>query len=183
MPKVLVPIAQGSEELEAVTIIDILRRAQVEVTVAGLEEAPVRMSRGVVIVPDMPLAQALALDFDMIVLPGGLPGAEHLGNDPRVTDLVRQMAANGKYTCAICAAPRVLALAGVLEGRKVTAYPGFIDNGEFPGVAYTGGAVQQDGKVITSRGPGTALDFALHLVEVLCGDERRRSVEDALVRG
>jgi 4-methyl-5(b-hydroxyethyl)-thiazole monophosphate biosynthesis len=183
MFKVLVPVADGSEELEAVTIIDILRRAQINVTVAGLDDKPVRMSRGVTLVPDTSLSDALTEEYDMVVLPGGLPGADNLGGDERLTSLVERMAKQGKYTCAICAAPRVLALAGVLDGKKATAYPGFIDNGEFPKVTYTGSAVQEDGKVITSRGPGTAMDFALHLVQTLCGADRRQSVEEALVRG
>src|SRR4051812_11606156 len=108
MPRVLVPLADGCEEIEAVTIIDILRRAQVEVVVAGLNDGPVRASRGTVIVPDTTLDQALTSDYDMIALPGGLPGADHLAEDARVTALLRKMADQSKFVCAICAAPKAL---------------------------------------------------------------------------
>jgi len=109
MASVLVPLAQGCEELEAVTIIDLLVRAGIEVLSAGLEAGPVHCSRGVTILPDTTLDEALQRDFDMVVLPGGLPGADHLDADPRIQVLLKTMAAKGKYTAAICAAPKVLA--------------------------------------------------------------------------
>lgn len=183
MARVLVPLAEGCEELEAVTVIDLLRRAQVEVVTAGLVPGPVRASRKTVLVPDATLEAVLGEDFDMIVLPGGLPGADYLAQDARVTGLLRQMAAAGKYTCAICAAPKVLALAGLLDGKRMTAYPGIIDPAEFPALRHTGAAVECDGAIITSRGPGTAMDFALALIEALCGAGTRDSVEKGLVRG
>jgi 4-methyl-5(b-hydroxyethyl)-thiazole monophosphate biosynthesis len=180
MASVLVPLADGCEELEAVTIIDLLRRAGVEVVAAGLKPGTVRASRGVHLVPDMTLDEALRHDYDMVVLPGGMPGAAHLKEDPRIIELLKRMAATGKYTAAICAAPMVLAEAGVLNGRQATSYPGFLD--ALPGVTVSAEAVVQDGKVLTSRGPGTAMDFALALVEVLAGPDKRRQVETALVR-
>ncbi len=182
MADVLVPLAQGCEELEAVTIIDILRRADIKVVTAGLDGEPVRASRAVTIVPDTTLDRVLGQDFDMVVLPGGLPGADNLNNDERVHQLLKRMAEQGKYVCAICAAPVVLAKAGLLSGKKATSYPGFVDKMGLDDVTYTGAAVEQDGKVITSRGPGTAMDFALTLIEALLGAERRKTVEDALVR-
>jgi len=181
-PKVLVLIAQGCEELEAVTCIDLLRRAEVEVVTAGLDGQPVTASRGVVLMPDCSLDSALASEYDMVVLPGGLPGAEHLANDVRVLDMVRRMASAGRFTCAICAAPTVLAKAGVLAGKRATSYPGFLENLDLPDVTCTGEAVVRDGQVITSRGPGTAMDFALALIEALVGKEKRDTVEQALVR-
>ena len=180
MARVLVPLAQGCEELEAVTIIDLLRRAEIEVVSAGLEEGPVTASRGVMLVPDTTLAQAMAQEFDMVVLPGGLPGAERLGRDERVRDLLLRMAGSGKFTAAICAGPKVLAAAGLLDGRSATSYPGHLDN--FPRVKLMSAPVVTDGKVITSRGPGTAMDFALTLIETLRGKSVRDSVEQALVR-
>jgi 4-methyl-5(b-hydroxyethyl)-thiazole monophosphate biosynthesis len=180
MAKVLVPLAEGCEELEAVTIIDLLRRAGVEVVTAGLKPGIVKASRGVQLMPDMMLDAALQDDYDMVVLPGGMPGASHLKEDARILELLKKMAAAGKYTAAICAAPMVLAEAGVLEGRQATSYPGFLDG--MPGVSVSTEAVVQDGKVLTSRGPGTAMDFALALVEVLSGSEKRQQVEAALVR-
>jgi 4-methyl-5(b-hydroxyethyl)-thiazole monophosphate biosynthesis len=182
MAKVLVPIAEGSEELEAITVIDLLRRANIDVTVASLDGKPVTCSRKTTIVPDCGLADATVQDFDMVVLPGGLPGADHLDNDERLRTLLQQMHADGKFVTAICAAPKVLAHAGVLTGKKATSYPGFLDNTGVDGVASTGGAVERDGNVITSRGPGTAMDFALVLIEALEGAGTRDEVEARLVR-
>lgn len=182
MASVLVPLAQGCEELEAVTIIDLLVRAGAEVVSAGLAAGPVKASRGVVLLPDTTLEEAMKRDFDMVVLPGGMPGAQHLDDDPRIRQLVQKMAAEGRYTAAICAAPRVLASAGVLSGRRATSYPGHLDKMALPDVEYAHEAVVQDGKVITSRGPGTAMDFALTLIENLFGREKRDEVEQGLQR-
>ncbi len=183
MVRVLIPLAQGCEELEAVTVIDLLRRADIEVLTAGLDTHPVIASRGVVLIPDTDLEQVLDEDFDMIVLPGGLPGADNLDNDPRIHQLLRRMQDEDKYTAAICAAPKVLANAGLLAGRQATSYPGFIDAMDLPSTRVLEQAVVIDGKVITSRGPGTAIDFALTLIGQLAGPEVRDSVETSLVRG
>lgn len=182
VPRVLVPLAQGCEELEAVTIIDLLRRAGIEVTSAGLDAGSVTASRGVTLIPDTDLESALKSDYDMIVLPGGLPGADHLDDDERIRSVLKKMANNGKYTAAICAAPKVLANAGVLAGKTATSYPGFLDGLGLSDTTLSNEAVVRDGKVITSRGPGTAIDFALELIEVLSGKEKRNEVETALVR-
>ncbi|MBM2830060.1 MAG: protease [Gammaproteobacteria bacterium] len=182
MAKVLVPLAQGCEELEAVTIIDLLRRAKIEVTTAGLDKQPVIASRGVKLVPDTDLDTALKQEYDMVVLPGGLPGADHLDNDPRIKALLRKMANSKKYTAAICAAPKVFANAGILDGKKATGYPGFLDTMDLPNTEISNEPVVKDGNVITSRGPGTAMDFALELIETLVGKEKRIEVETALVR-
>ena len=175
MKRVLVPLAEGFEELEAVTIIDILRRAGIEVVVASLAGSPVTGSHGIRIAADTPLAALVEQDFDMIALPGGMPGAEHLRNDPRIAGFVRRLHDLGRPVAAICAAPMVLAAAGILEGRRATSYPGFLDGA-------TGEAVVVDRNVITSRGPGTALDFALALVEELLGPAARQSTESRLER-
>jgi len=182
MTAVLVPLAPGFEELEAVTVIDLLRRAQIEVTVAGLAPGAVRGSRGTVIQPDATLDAALGRDYDMVVLPGGQPGANNLEADPRILDLLRRMAAQRKFTAAICAAPKVLATAGVLDGRRATSFPGALDPAKFPRVQIEKLAVVADGKVVTSRGPGTAMDFALELIGLLAGKDRRDQVEAALQR-
>lgn len=183
MAKVLVPLAEGCEELEAVTIIDLLRRAGIEVIAAGLQPGIVKASRGTQLMPDMTLDTALQNDFDMVVLPGGMPGAKHLKEDPRILSLLKKMAGEEKYTAAICAAPTVLAEAGLLKGKKATSYPGFLDKTALPDTHCLADAVVRDGKVLTSRGPGTAMDFALALVEVLSGRETRDQVEAGLVRG
>lgn len=182
MANVLVPLAQGCEELEAITVIDLLRRAGIHVVTAGLDDRPVTASRGCVLIPDTSLDAVLQDDFDMIVLPGGLPGADHLKNDPRIIELVQKMSNNNKFTAAICAAPRVLVQAGVLDGRRVTSFPGAIDAAAVPGLDYVDEPVVTDGKVITSRGPGTAMDFALQLIEVLAGSKQREEVEAGLQR-
>jgi protein deglycase len=178
--KVLIPLAQGCEELEAVTIIDLLRRADISVVTAGLDAKPVTASRGTVIIPDTDLDTALQDDYDMVVLPGGLPGADHLDNDQRIKDILIKMANSEKFTAAICAAPKVLANAGLLDGKKATSYPGFLESANKTEISND--AVVIDGKVITSRGPGTAMDFALTLIESLAGKEKRDEVEKGLVR-
>jgi 4-methyl-5(b-hydroxyethyl)-thiazole monophosphate biosynthesis len=180
MATVLVPLAQGCEELEAVTLIDLLRRADITVVVAGLEAGPVTASRGVVLVPETTLDQISDRDFDMVALPGGLGGAQRLEADRRIAALLRRMAEQGRYVAAICAAPRVLASAGLLKGREATAYPGILD-GQAE-IRPSSAAVVRDGTFITSRGPGTAMDFALTLIELLCGREQRDTVEAALQR-
>jgi len=182
MARVLVPLAHGCEELEAVTIIDLLVRAGIDVVSAGLESGPVTGSRGVVLVPKTTLDAVMHEPFDMIALPGGGSGADRLDHDPRITELLKKMASTGHYIAAICAAPKVLAHAGLLKGKRATSYPGFIDRMNLPDTQYLTDAVVQDGKVITSRGPGAAMEFALHLVEILAGKETRNKVEEGLVR-
>ena len=180
MKRVLVPLAEGCEDLETVTIIDLLRRAGIEVVAAGLAQGPVTASRGVRILPDMTLDEALQLEFDMVALPGGLPGSDHLAADERITELLRRMNESGRFVGAVCAAPKVLARAGVLEGLKATAYPGVLQAEVHPDI--TGEAVTRDGTVITSRSAGTTMDFALEIIETLAGRNTRDEVEASLVR-
>jgi 4-methyl-5(b-hydroxyethyl)-thiazole monophosphate biosynthesis len=182
MPRVLVPLAQGCEELEAVTIIDLLRRAGIEVVTAGLDDRPVKASRGTVLIPDTTLEEVTDQTFDMIALPGGLPGADHLAADQRLIALLQQQHAAGRCAAAICAAPKVLAGAGLLDGRTATSYPGAVDAAAYPAVNFVDDPVVVDGTLVTSRGPGTAMDFALQLIESLIGREPRDQVERGLVR-
>lgn len=182
MKTVLVPLAPGFEELEAVTVIDLLRRAEIRVLAASLDGEPVTGSHGIELVPDMGLDQALEHALDMVALPGGLPGADNLQADRRVTALLRRLADSGKFTAAICAAPRVLAAAGLLDGKRATSYPGFLDAGSAPGIALSVDPVVRDGRVLTSRGPGTAMDFALALIEALSGATVRQRIESGLQR-
>jgi protein deglycase len=120
--------------------------------------------------------------FDMIALPGGMPGAENLKNDARILSLLQKMAAAGNYTAAICAAPIALAQAGLLDGRRATSYPGFVDRMAIPGCRYLTEPVVVDGAIVTSRGPGTAMDFVLTLIELLTDRPTRDRVEAGLVR-
>ena len=171
MARVLVPLADGCEELEAVTIIDLLRRADFSVIAAGLREGPVTASRGVRLWPDTA--------FDLIVLPGGTAGAERLAKHEGLADLLTRHRAGDGWTGAICAGPTVLAAHGLLAGRRVTAFPGTL---EAHGLESSGAPVEMDGRLITSRGPGTAMDFTLTLIEQLAGRERRAAVEGPLQR-
>ncbi len=182
MAKVLVPLAQGCEELEAVTIIDLLRRAEMQVITASLDEKPIVASRGTKLLADTTLDQVINEEFDMIVLPGGLPGADNLNEDQRIHKILKNAVDKNNYVAAICAAPKVLVSAGLLNNKKATAYPGVLEALKNDTVEITGVAVQQDGKVITSRGPGTAMDFALEIITCLLGDEKRKQVESALQR-
>jgi 4-methyl-5(b-hydroxyethyl)-thiazole monophosphate biosynthesis len=180
MKSALVLFAEGSEELEAVTIVNILRRGGVSVSLAGLTSGALRGSRGITLQPDTTMEAALNQEFDMIVLPGGQPGTNNLKADARVLQLVKKMHAQEKYVTAICAAPSVLATAGLLDGKRATSFPTALNN--FPNVNLQESAVVEDGKLITSRGPGTAMDFALTLLERLVGAAKRVEVEAGLVR-
>jgi protein deglycase len=180
MKSAIILFADGSEELEAITVVNILRRAGVSVTLAGLTAGALRGSRGTQLLPDTTLDEALTHNYDMVVLPGGQPGTNNLNADTRVLKLVQQMAQQGKYVTAICAAPSVLAAAGLLDGKQATSFPGALT--PFPQVKQQHAAIVEDGKLITSRGPGTAMDFALTLVERLAGTAKRQEVEMGLQR-
>ena len=175
MPRACVLLAPGFEEIEAVTVIDVLRRAEVDTAVVAVCQptpdgtAPatsVEGSHGISVSADVAIDRAEG-PWDAIVLPGGMPGSAHLRDDERVRDLLRRQHAEGKICAAICAAPIALAAAGVLTGRTATSYPAF--RAEL-GCSYSEEAVVVDGNVITSRGPATSLAFALTLVARLCGD-------------
>lgn len=180
MHKVLVILAEGFEELEAVTVIDVLRRAEIEVVTAGLKEGPVTSARRIRIIPEMELEAVDAEDFDMVVLPGGQPGTNNLAADGRVKELVLQMQKKDRYTAAICAAPFVLSEAGVLETKKATSYPSFQDKLKAKSVSRDERVVI-DGKVVTSQGPATALEFSLQLVEILKGKDKAAEIATAML--
>ena len=182
--KVLVPIADGSEEIEAVCIIDVLRRAGAEVTVASVEkELQITASRGVKIVADTRIEDCTETSFDLIALPGGMPGAERLRDSRPLADLLRRQKDAEMPYAAICAAPAVaLQPHGLLEGRKATTHPGFVDQLNDSSAAES--RVVADDTVVTSRAPGTAIEFALALVALLFGEEKAEEVaEPMLVAG
>ena len=195
--KVLVPLAPGFEEIEAVTVIDVLRRAHVEVVIADLctpgEARQVNGSHEITIASNQSIdalfgrasedgelhGQSLA-EFDAIVLPGGMPGAANLRDDPRVQAALREMFQRGKLVAAICAAPIALARAGLLEGRRATAYPAFRD--QLAGATVVDDQrVVVDGNLITSAGPGTALEFSLRLVAQLVNKETADQLAKAML--
>lgn len=180
--KVLVPIADGSEELEAVSVIDVLRRAGAQVTVAALDRLQVTASRGVKLVADCLLSEVKDDIFELIALPGGMPGAEHMRDSQDLTDMLKKQAQAGRLYAAICASPAVVFQPhGLLAGRRATCHPGRVkdlDNREA-----IESRVVVDGNLITSRGPGTAVEFALQLVESLFGKGKREEVAGPMVIG
>jgi DJ-1 family protein len=176
MAKVLMPLAQGFEEIEALTVVDILRRAEIEIVIAGLKPGSVTGSHSITITPDSTIDAVNAADFDMIILPGGQPGSDNLNADPRIHELLTQFAAADKLIGAICAAPIVLAAAGLLSGKNATCYPSYSDR--LQGGIYVDSPVVSDGTIITSRGPGTAADFGIEIAARLAG----RHVADAVAK-
>ncbi len=178
--RVLVPLAPGFEEIEAVAIVDVLRRAGIEVVVAGLDARTVVGAHAIAIGTDTTLDQVELDGFDAIALPGGMPGTLNLMRDARVLDAVRSLHRRGKLTAAVCAAPMVLAEAGVLSGVEVTAYPSARDQLKDARVVATPRVVHS-GNVCTSQGPGTAIEFALGLVERLLGTAQARTLRQALL--
>lgn len=183
MKKVVVPLAAGFEEIETITVVDILRRAGVGVTIASVDEgAPpgtLEGRSGIKVLPDQPIAMLQASTFDMIILPGGLKGAQTLQRNPHVTRLLKGMQEADRYVAAICAGPTVLASNGMIAGRRLTSHPSVKD--QLDGAFYEERRVVTDGKLITSRGPGTAMEFALALVEILEGNEKMEQVKDAVL--
>jgi protein deglycase len=173
---VLVPLGEGFEELEAVTIIDVLRRAGLKVTVAALGSSPVVGSHAISVACDTTLDAVAENAFDAVVLPGG-PAAQRLRDDERVKSIVKRAAEQGKLVAALCAAPIVLEAAGVLAGKRATVYPGNL----LPSARQVEERVVIDGNIVTSRGPGTALEFSLALVEKLVGTATANELANAMI--
>lgn len=181
MPKVLVPIATGFEEIEAVSIIDVLRRAGIEVIMGALDEMLlVKGANGISVQCDRSMIGITADELDMIVLPGGWGGTKALAQDTGVQNLLKEMDAKGKHIGAICAAPFALESAGVLK-EGYTCYPSIeneIKTGGFQGAQ---NAVVESANVMTSRGPGTAICFGLAIVKKLVGDETYEGLKSGLL--
>jgi protein deglycase len=177
---VLVPIADGTEEIEAVTIIDVLRRAGAEVTVASVDGLQVTAARSVRLVADCLIGQCLDNTYDLVVLPGGMPGAEHLRDSQELKQILQRQSGAGGLVGAICAAPAVvLESHGLLKNRKATCHPNHVKSLRDPSAA--GALVLVDGTVVTSQGPGTAMAFALKLVEMLFGREQMAAVAAPMI--
>ncbi len=179
LKKVLVPLAPGFEEIETITVVDILRRAGAQVVLAATEEGPIEGSRGVYVVPDTLIDQVDDRDFDLVVLPGGQPGTANLQKNETVKSIIKNMHQSKKQVAAICAAPIVLQSAGILKNVVATSHPSVQD--QLHEIDYSEERVVVDGRIITSRSPGTALEFALKLVEILFGRERMDSVNSGVM--
>jgi len=179
MKKICIPLANGFEEVEAVTIIDICRRAEIEVTIAGVEGLNISGSHNIKVTADIEIQNINPNEFDMIVLPGGLPGAETLANNPIVQKILKEQKSKNGLIGAICAAPYALHKAGVLDG-EYTCYPSWenkinLDNYQSDENIVT------DGNIITSKGVGTSLCFALELVKILKGPKVYRDISNAVL--
>jgi len=172
---VLIPVADGTEELEAVAIIDVLRRAGADVTVASVSgNRQITASRGVVLVADTVIEKCMHREYDLIVLPGGIPGAENLRDSDHLTNLLRKQYEKGWLYAAICASPAViLNHHGLLKDRNATCHPAFVDQ---LGSRDQAVPVVVDGNCVTSQGAGTAVEFSLALVERLFGKDQRDEV-------
>ncbi|RIH99787.1 DJ-1/PfpI family protein [candidate division NPL-UPA2 bacterium Unc8] len=179
--KIAVPFTEGFEEIEFSAIVDILRRTGIDVTTFGLIEGAVKGSHGIKVMADSSIDELKAGDFDGIVLPGGYPNFVKLGEDERVLKLVREMDAAGKWIAAICGAPSVLSKAGVLQGKKATIHPAVKDM--LTDAHYVNERVIVDGNLITSQGPGTAVEFSIKLVEILTGKEKAKEVSTEILAG
>ena len=174
---VIMPLADGFEETEAVTVIDILRRAGIGVTTAALQSSIVESARKIRMMADAKLESVNEKEYDAIVLPGGSLGVENLRKSKRIMKIVQEFHKEGKLVAAICAAPSILAEAGILENVRATIYPGMERSLPKP----RGDSVVIDGNVITSQGPGTAMEFSLRLVERLAGREAMNAIREQVV--
>ena len=176
---VLMPVADGSEEIEVVIVVDILRRVPWDVMIAGLGAGAIRASRGVQLMPDAAWADITPEAFDMLVIPGGWDGVTALAKDERLLATVRTFMANGKWVAAICAGPLVLQAAGVLKGRRATCHPGVA--GELTQTPRLNDRVMVDNHLITSQAPGTALEFALALIRAVEGDRKSDELAKSMI--
>lgn len=179
MKRVSVLLADGFEEIEALTVVDLLRRAKIYVdTVAAGEDYMVHGAHGINIQTEDLFEEVNFVEFDMVVLPGG-PGVSNLEEHNGVRRVVKNFVEDGKYVAAICAAPTILGNMGLLKGRRVTCYPTV--ETKLPGAAVSQLPVMQDGNIITGRGVGTAIDFSLKLIEILMGSAKAKEVAASIV--
>ena len=180
MKRTAILFAEGYEEVEALTVVDLLRRAKLGCDIVAVNEADtITGSHGISVGADKTLSQLVMEEYDGLILPGGLRGVNNLAADERVIDLLRRFHEAGKLTAAICAGPTVLAKAGLLEGRKACCYPGMED--QLTGAIACTESVVEDGNIITSRGLGTAIPFALALVAYFCGEKQAQALAKSIV--
>jgi len=171
--------APGFEEIEAITPVDLLRRAGVEVITAGVNSREITGARGIAVVADITAAElVLSEDIEAIILPGGMPGTVNLEKSQAVSDAIDYCFRNNKLICAICAAPSILGHKGLAENKKVTCYPGY--EKQMRGAVTTGEDVVCDGQFITARGAGVSAQFALAIIEKLISAEKAREIKEAI---
>ncbi len=175
----LLILAPGYEELEAVAVVDILRRAGLAVTMAGIQPGPIPSARNVCIVPDSDLDQVKDKAFDLIVLPGGIDGVENLARDERVLEILRKQLEQGRAVGAICAAPALLDRLGFIHGKIITCHP--VCQNAVRDSILEKARVVRDGNIITGQGPGAAMEFALKLVEFLAGKDKMHEVNKGVM--
>ena len=180
MKKTAILFAEGLEEVEGLTVVDLLRRAGIQCDLVSLDgNSTVQGSHGIAVGADRAFSGTDFDSYDGVILPGGMPGTTRLKDDPRVAELLRRFFESGRLTAAICAAPTVLAKAGLLEGRTAVCYPGMEDG--LTGATVGSHTVERDGTVLTSRGMGTAMDFGLALVAYFAGAEQAEALAKAVV--
>lgn len=179
MKKVLVFLAEGFEEVEALTVVDVLRRAEVTCDLCSLKDEYVRGAHDIIVKADKNILDEDIHSYDAIVLPGGMPGSLNLKGNLRVIELVKEFYANGKLVSAICAAPIVLEEAGIISGKNVTSYPGFCD--KLGNCIYKEEEVVTDLNIITSRGPATALAFAYEILNKLGEKEKSEAIKESML--
>jgi len=175
--KVLIPLADGFEDIEAFTVIDVLRRAGIDVDPVGVTGMSVTSREGIRVMLDKRLDMINPDDYDGIVLPGGSRGVANLSKSSRLRRILREFNNKGKLIAAICAAPLILANEGILDNKKATVYPGLERRIPYP----RGDRVVVDGNIVTSQGPGTAIEFALKIVEILKGKNKLIRLKKELV--
>lgn len=178
--KILVPVADGIEMIEALSIVDVFRRAGADVDIASVNDLVITSSHNVKITADKLIADCAEEEYDLVAVPGGIPGAENLRNSTILADILKKQNSANKFYGAICASPAlVLEHHGLLEGKQATGHPLFVDN--LSNMADPGLKVVVDGNCITSRGAGTAVDFGLELLGIVMGDEKKREVAKGMV--
>lgn len=172
-------LADGFEETEAITPLDLLLRAGVNIKTVGVDSRSIKGAHGITVTADLCTCELSSLDCDVVILPGGMPGTLNLAANDTVSATVDAVAKNGGLVCAICAAPSILGQKGLLVGKKATCYPGFED--KLTGAVVTGDRVSVDGNVITAKGAGAATEFGLAIVKYLCGQETADKLAHAFI--